>query len=652
MIGSTIRSANTNATTPPNEMPPDHRTAASGTLPTEQTKLRTATAGPSTTFSIVRSGWLALWMKRPPKKPLPRSPMKPASRNPAPISFHSIAQSLRKLCATSDHASIEVSRSRRGASRVAGACWCRICACSACSRACCSSRRETNSRRSRIATTISTRPPANSARVNCQPISTHSTIPSSNTRFVEANWKASAEAAEAPLANSDLAIAIAAYEHEDEAAPRPVASATGRTPAPPSARSIRCLGTHACTIAEIANPSTSAHHTSHAISKLFDSPSPILETTSCIACQATIGWGAWRYALLRSRRSTLRTIVAEALLIAEPAADDAPLIAAWIMADGELIMSDPLRTATGWRGIGVGLGHARAGETAGARRAAAPPRREARARVARAADVCAGAGDHRGHDLRAAARAAVHLLYHRDRLRDRRRGDGRARRADRRGRMVRSAAHAVWRTAAVLAGGRAGDRGDGVGDGVHAFAAAAGDRRISVLHRLLRRVRALPRAVSRSASRGGGGAGAERAGAVPRGGDRSGADRWRSAVRALAEASFPSVRAAGLRHDPGVRMGHPRVGRAARTRAARAPDRAADDRRDQGPAARASGDARVHVRQRAVGTVAGGAEDVRSPVPDGRPRHEHVRGGRCDRDRGRARADRGSDQRQARRQVR
>ena len=46
MIGSTIRSAKMNAITPPKLMPPDQRTAASGTLPTEQTKLRTAMSGP------------------------------------------------------------------------------------------------------------------------------------------------------------------------------------------------------------------------------------------------------------------------------------------------------------------------------------------------------------------------------------------------------------------------------------------------------------------------------------------------------------------------------------------------------------------------------------------------------------------------------
>ena len=57
---------------------------------------------------------------------------------------------------------------------------------------------------------IITRPPRYSASVNCQPMSTHSTSPSSQTRFVEANWKASAEAAEAPFWNRLLAIAMAA----------------------------------------------------------------------------------------------------------------------------------------------------------------------------------------------------------------------------------------------------------------------------------------------------------------------------------------------------------------------------------------------------------------------------------------------------------
>src|SRR5215211_4268995 len=51
----------------------------------------------------------------------------------------------------------------------------------------------------------------------------------------------------------------------------------GANPVPASARSTRWRGTHAWTIAEIANPSTSAHHTSYAIRKAFHSPSPTVE---------------------------------------------------------------------------------------------------------------------------------------------------------------------------------------------------------------------------------------------------------------------------------------------------------------------------------------------------------------------------------------
>ena len=45
-----------NASTPAKLIPPDHSTAASGTLPTEQTKLSTAMIGPTIAFSIARSG--------------------------------------------------------------------------------------------------------------------------------------------------------------------------------------------------------------------------------------------------------------------------------------------------------------------------------------------------------------------------------------------------------------------------------------------------------------------------------------------------------------------------------------------------------------------------------------------------------------------
>ena len=53
-------------------------------------------------------------------------------------------------------------------------------------------------------------PPTNSASVNRQPRKIHITIPSSNTRFVDANWKTIAEAKLAPFWKSDFAIATAA----------------------------------------------------------------------------------------------------------------------------------------------------------------------------------------------------------------------------------------------------------------------------------------------------------------------------------------------------------------------------------------------------------------------------------------------------------
>ena len=44
------------AITPAKLIPPDHNTAANGTFPTEQTKLRIAMIGPTITFSISGSG--------------------------------------------------------------------------------------------------------------------------------------------------------------------------------------------------------------------------------------------------------------------------------------------------------------------------------------------------------------------------------------------------------------------------------------------------------------------------------------------------------------------------------------------------------------------------------------------------------------------
>src|SRR6266496_2127343 len=102
-----------NAIVPENEIPPAQRTAASGTFPTEQTNERTATSGPTTTFSASRRGAGASVMKSPLKKLIGSRAMNPAITKPPVISFQSISQSPRKLWATSDQAPTEVSRARQ-----------------------------------------------------------------------------------------------------------------------------------------------------------------------------------------------------------------------------------------------------------------------------------------------------------------------------------------------------------------------------------------------------------------------------------------------------------------------------------------------------------------------------------------------------------
>src|SRR6266540_1767164 len=93
-------------------------------------------------------------------------------------------------------------------------------ACSRASRTICGRSRARNSRAS---STIISGPPTNSAAVNCQPSSTARMMPSSTTRLVEANWNAIALVKSAPLRNTERAIATAAYEQEEEAAPSPQA---------------------------------------------------------------------------------------------------------------------------------------------------------------------------------------------------------------------------------------------------------------------------------------------------------------------------------------------------------------------------------------------------------------------------------------------
>ena len=137
------------------------------------------------------------------KKSSPSSAMKPASRKPSVISFQSICQSPRKLCATSDQAAAESSRSRRAQLRARGVVLVpavgllRVRA-----RLAPPAARETNSAQQQRTSARSSRSRRGTRpSVNCQPIRTHRTRPSSHTRFVEANWNASADAAEAPFWN-------------------------------------------------------------------------------------------------------------------------------------------------------------------------------------------------------------------------------------------------------------------------------------------------------------------------------------------------------------------------------------------------------------------------------------------------------------------
>ena len=120
--------------------------------------------------------------------------MKPASRKPIVISFQSICQSPRKLWATSDQAVRRAQPLAPGSARARPMwCWWPVCASL---RVLARPLLEAAARRTAAAAPPSGRSSRSrrrySASVNCQPIRTQSTSPSSQTRLVEANWKASA----------------------------------------------------------------------------------------------------------------------------------------------------------------------------------------------------------------------------------------------------------------------------------------------------------------------------------------------------------------------------------------------------------------------------------------------------------------------------
>src|SRR6266567_137060 len=95
-IGRMIKSAKMKLTTPPKLIPPRHKTAASGTLPIEQTKLTRETNGPTRGPSILAMVGL-LEKKNAFQNELgTQAARAPAISKPSTISTQTDAQSITK----------------------------------------------------------------------------------------------------------------------------------------------------------------------------------------------------------------------------------------------------------------------------------------------------------------------------------------------------------------------------------------------------------------------------------------------------------------------------------------------------------------------------------------------------------------------------
>src|SRR5260370_42516954 len=99
-MGKTIRSAKIKLTTPPKLIPPFQRTAANGTLPTEQTKLTRATNGPTRGPSILASVGLLAKKKARQTESGTHAANAPAMSSPSTISTNTEAQSITKKLLT------------------------------------------------------------------------------------------------------------------------------------------------------------------------------------------------------------------------------------------------------------------------------------------------------------------------------------------------------------------------------------------------------------------------------------------------------------------------------------------------------------------------------------------------------------------------
>src|SRR5665213_985080 len=130
---------------------------------------------------------------------------------------------------------------------------------SACALACATRAGVRNHLKSRARIVTITAAPTTSATANCQPRKTIMTIVNSSTRFVEAISNVIAAVKSAPFRKIDRAIATAAYEQDDEAAPSPHARRSVRGRWSPNMRTMASLDTTAWMAAEIPKPRINGH---------------------------------------------------------------------------------------------------------------------------------------------------------------------------------------------------------------------------------------------------------------------------------------------------------------------------------------------------------------------------------------------------------
>src|SRR5437773_9067815 len=159
----------------------------------------------------------------------------------------------------------------------------------ACVRASATSLRDKNLLNSSAMITTINGPPTNSAAANCQPMSTMMMMVSSATKLVEASSKAIAAVKFAPLRKIERASATAAYEHEDDAAPRPEAIISVRGESSGRSRLISDFETTAWTIADNPKPRTSAHRISQNIANAKPRAAPIAVSTPAMVTSSVPG---------------------------------------------------------------------------------------------------------------------------------------------------------------------------------------------------------------------------------------------------------------------------------------------------------------------------------------------------------------------------